>query len=1621
MVLFSVPDRATPEALEVLGPWAANTNASQNVVRWFVYGKSLTLTAPPADTTGAAFAGWYGGCDSTNNASRTCTVAVNEGAGRGVEARYVSPSPGSGTFLVTVVRAGSGVGTVTGTNPTVNCGTVCTASVAASANIALTATPSAGSLFSGWANCPLPNSNVCSFSVTSARTVTANFVPAVTLTVAKIGTGLVTSALGAINCGADCSAVLASGTSVTLTASNVAGSGYVFSSWSNCPITPSGATCGPFTISANQSVTATFTPSTAQCVFSASPTPSTVAVGSGGTGYSVTLSSPVGCAISVSNSNTSACVTNVVSTMPGTGSTVLSIVVNSTTSARSCTIGVTGLSGSYVFNQSAPTAGTVYTITRQVATNGTVGNSSGGFVGSLVCPTGDAAAGAVCSVSATANGGYAFSGWTENGTTVSASASYSFTVTGNRTLTANFVTSVSYVSYAVDVSGPLEARLKVNNSWYMRPDTGPTSALLQVGNQYFTSCATMPNWQLTGIYNPSFIAVASPPGLVQCQYQQTVPYLSLAQSSQPRFAAGYYNSMARTSDGKVYTWGIGQDGALGNGGGAAANGSALPVRSGSFTTVVGVYSQEAWTQRALLTDGTVMSWGGGGSPGLGNGTGVSGSSAYPVVTTDFGVSIRKIVGRGDTYILRTNGSVSKFSSGVTSPVAVPANVVDITARSSGVHALDAQGRVWALTFGYSFDTSNQGFQTGVTNYFSADNTQASYTDSVPMLLPGLTRIIALTESGDNTFALRDDGTVWVWGTTSGDALGSAAYPHAYPNYEPATIPGLSNIKSIVGGNGFVLALDASGNVWTWGSNSAGQLGRAAGASSATVGQVNGLSAVMVIAAGRVHAMALKTDGTLWAWGDNAYGKLGDGTTTSNPVPVQIKCPSGFSGYLNLLSDGCAPNATNLLSIAAYVAPANLPAATRVVVNGTPVSPPYQVSLPSNSTVTLDITAPTGFAGTFWRGDIDTGATNVVQLSLPMNRDWSLIPNVAACQFGSFNDSNQPNIPASGTTFSPNVSVPVGAFGPKPIVLSRCAWDAIPGVPWLRASPASGSGSPIVTTVTVDANLTNVQRTGTMLIGGATYTFVQLPGAADSVPNTFAFTAASQIPISTTVISNSVTISGVNVTVPVSITGGGEYSVNGGAYSNAASTLNLGDTVTVRLFSSSSYSTLTSTVLTIGGISATFSVTTVSAPIATNGSCGSANGGVFASAPSTNLCVAGTAMAVTGTGPWTWSCTGANGGSTASCSAAVVDTTPDAFSFAPQSAVALNTTTTSNTVTITGINSAAPISVVGGTYSIGCTATFTSAAATITNGQSACVRHTSSAANSTAVTTALTVGGVQGTFISTTVAGQINSYAVAGSAAPLSAGSVTLSPSGGSYSTGTNLTFTATPASGYLFSNWSGSIGGTQNPLTITISSSALSAVANFVPVAIAAPCPSGSVDTNPANIPLFTGTTFLVGNSAGCALSITSDSSWFRIVAITREPSSTTLKLTMAVDINTGTRRTATITIRDSLGNVLLRRRDTEPGPIASTCTYTVSDASSSFAAASSTANPTLNTQSGCAWTVISEEPWMNVSSNATGIGGGIAPTIDIAANTEPVTFPLSTKETRKYESGYEEIDGIVD
>ena len=98
--------------------------------------------------------------------------------------------------------------------------------------------------------------------------------------------------------------------------------------------------------------------------------------------------------------------------------------------------------------------------------------------------------------------------------------------------------------------------------------------------------------------------------------------------------------------------------------------------------------------------------------------------------------------------------------------------------------------------------------------------------------------------------------------------------------------------------------------------------------------------------------------------------------------------------------------------------------------------------------------------------------------------------------------------------------------------------------------------------------------------------------------------------------------------------------------------------------------------------------------------------------------------------------------------ATIDTSPDAFRFTDQTDVALSTTITSNTITVSGINSAASISVTDGQYSIN-GGSYTSTSGTVNNGDTVQVQHTSSANFLTDVHTVLTIGGVSDTFTSTT--------------------------------------------------------------------------------------------------------------------------------------------------------------------------------------------------------------------------------------------------------------------------------
>ena len=95
-----------------------------------------------------------------------------------------------------------------------------------------------------------------------------------------------------------------------------------------------------------------------------------------------------------------------------------------------------------------------------------------------------------------------------------------------------------------------------------------------------------------------------------------------------------------------------------------------------------------------------------------------------------------------------------------------------------------------------------------------------------------------------------------------------------------------------------------------------------------------------------------------------------------------------------------------------------------------------------------------------------------------------------------------------------------------------------------------------------------------------------------------------------------------------------------------------------------------------------------------------------------------------------------------------DTTPNQFTFTDKTGAARNTTYTSNSITVSGINAATSISISGGTYSVN-GGSYRSSAGTVNNGNTVRVRRTSSSSYSTTTSATLNIGGVSDTYSVTT--------------------------------------------------------------------------------------------------------------------------------------------------------------------------------------------------------------------------------------------------------------------------------
>jgi hypothetical protein len=219
------------------------------------YDYNSTVTLTPTAATGSTFGGWSGGgCTGTNPCMVTMTAATS-----------VTATWNLTTVALTVDKQGNGSGTVSSAPAGINCGSTCNTTFNYNTSVTLSATPTAGSVFSGWSG-GSGNATACSGTgscivpLTQASMVTATFaLTTPTLTAAKAGngSGTVTSGSGGINCGQDCTENPNFGSVVTLTA--VATTGSTFAGWTGGNPTCTGLGTCMTTIDGAQTITATFT------------------------------------------------------------------------------------------------------------------------------------------------------------------------------------------------------------------------------------------------------------------------------------------------------------------------------------------------------------------------------------------------------------------------------------------------------------------------------------------------------------------------------------------------------------------------------------------------------------------------------------------------------------------------------------------------------------------------------------------------------------------------------------------------------------------------------------------------------------------------------------------------------------------------------------------------------------------------------------------------------------------------------------------------------------------------------------------------------------------------------------------------------------------------------------------------------------------------------------------------------------------------------------------------------------------------------------------------------------------------------------------------------------------
>jgi alpha-tubulin suppressor-like RCC1 family protein len=433
----------------------------------------------------------------------------------------------------------------------------------------------------------------------------------------------------------------------------------------------------------------------------------------------------------------------------------------------------------------------------------------------------------------------------------------------------------------------------------------------------------------------------SSPGIVGTVplYLQASP-IQLGTSSWSFVSAGLSFSTAIRSDGALFAWGDNTSGQLGSNA-IAHRSSPVQIGTSSWTLVRALGSTQTGatgaTVAALMTDGSLWTWGYGANGQLGSNAVTNRSSPAQIGTSSWTHISASLNG---TYVVALSSTTPQalYLWGGNASGQLGQNA--ITHRSSPVqvgtpsppHYLSSPVQIgtssWVtVAAGLGFSAAE--FYGGVmtwglnTNGQLGQGTVTSTSSPVFLGTPAFAgnTVTQLSAGSASAVVIDDSNILWAWGNNINGQLGDSTVVHRSSPVQVATVAtyyrsspiqiGSSSWSAVSAGTSFTIALRSDSTLWAWGINTYGQLGSSIYYlySRSTPTQIGG--SWSNISTGASTVAALNTSNNLYTWGGGTGGTLGSALSAHRSSPVQVGTGKWTAAKVGL-ADGAAIDITGNL-------------------------------------------------------------------------------------------------------------------------------------------------------------------------------------------------------------------------------------------------------------------------------------------------------------------------------------------------------------------------------------------------------------------------------------------------------------------------------------------------------------------------------------------------------------------------------------------------------------------------------------------------------------------------------------------------------------------------------------